>query len=184
MKNSLFKILMLLAIFASNLTFVSCNGDGNDSDDKNGLVAPDKTVTDVSIAYSINLADTYYKYFDIKAEYVNKESQIISMDVTQNWDYSFSSSYEATPKNIIFKVVATPKEELPTIEEINYDITANIHVTQTGYTKEGIENENFGYSGSCKINGYKTPKEWTNYTSKERTLINYDFPIGPANPVE
>ena len=181
MKNAILKFGFLLAMCASSFALVSCNGDGG----KDDVIAADKTVTDVSIEYLIDLADSYYKYFDINVDYMREDGEIISMCVTENWDYSFSANYEATPENIIFKVVATPKAELPTIEEdANYNCSAKVYVIQTGYTKEGVENEKFGYSGSYKTNGYKSYNDWVKYTSKDHILLNYNYPKGPANPVE
>lgn len=183
MKNLLFKTLAVFAILAASFSMTSCN-EGGDDDDSDINPTPDMTVKNVTINYSINLADTYYKYFDINIEYINNDGQIVNEALTENMQYSFSASYDETPDNIVCKIVATPKAELPSIESGNeYICDASIVVNIKGYNKDGIENEDFAYRGSFSAAGYNSAKEWTNYTSRVHTFMNLNYPKGSANPV-
>lgn len=179
MKNLLFKTLAVFAILAASFSMTSCN-EGGDDDDSDINPTPDKNVT---INYSINLADTYYKYFDINIEYINNDGQIVNEALTENMQYSFSASYDETPDNIVCKIVATPKAELPSIESGNeYICDASIEVNIKGYNKDGIENGYFAYRSSFHAAGYKSAKEWTDYTSRVHTFMDLNRPKGSANP--
>ncbi|MBQ7818859.1 MAG: hypothetical protein IJ341_04090 [Bacteroidales bacterium] len=105
-------------------------------------------------------------FFVIKLEYVDENNQKINKEITADWEYSFTKSYVETPENIVCKVVATPKDPLPSIEDgKEYDRDASILARVDGYTKDGVENPKFGCLGSYNVIGSVSTKDWRTYTS-------------------
>lgn len=181
MKNLLFKTIFVLAVLVVGFSVISCSDDEKDDP---VTPAPDMTVKDVTVSYSVSLAQSYYDFFVIKLEYVDETNQIINKEITANWEYSFTKSYAETPENIVCKVFATPKDPLPSIEEEEYDRNASVWARVDGYTKDGVENPKFGCIGKFNVIGSVSTKDWERYTSINHTLLDLEEPKGPANPKE
>lgn len=167
MKKFFLKSLIALSVLFASTTMISC-----DNNDEPGTSAEDK-ITDVTFDYTIELPDSYYSYFDIEVEYTNENSEVAKEVINQNWDYSCSIKYEDTPEKVVFNVTATPKAELPAIENgTEYNITGNIKGKIIGYKQSGIKDDDFGLDISYSASGSYSSNEWRNYTSRAHKLVH------------
>lgn len=167
-------ILMVFAM-ATSFTLTSC---GDDDDDPK---LPDTPTTDNSIAtieidYSVNLAQTYFDFFDVTVEYTDKNGKNITETITANWSHSGSMAYKDAPETFICNVTATPKANMPEIESgKDYDCNCRILATVSGMNAAGVVNQNFGLNGSNNTTGSKSAYEMSKYITREHVLLNYTY---------
>ena len=183
MKNLLIKRLFLLTTLLVGFFMISCSDD--ESKDDPVPTTPDVTVKNVSLNYSVSLAKPYYDYFDVTVEYTHEGGLVKQEAINNNWNKSYTMSYEEAPENIVCKVDIVPKNPLPAIEDgVNYRIDGNITANVAGYTAEGVQNKNFGWNGRFSASGEKTTREFEIYTSKSHNLLNFSYQKGSPNPTE
>ncbi|MBQ7818858.1 MAG: hypothetical protein IJ341_04085 [Bacteroidales bacterium] len=63
MKNLLFKTMLVLAVLVAGFSVASCSDDGQDEP---VTPAPDMSVKNVTVSYSVSLAQSYYDFFCYK----------------------------------------------------------------------------------------------------------------------
>lgn len=121
MKKKFFSMLMLVMAFAlAGISFVSC-GDDNDEPTPNPDPTPSHPAK-IGIAYSLELGDGWWDFFDIEVTYTAADGQTEIKTISKGWVYAGSVNYEDAVSEYSFTATATPKANLPEIDtNANYN---------------------------------------------------------------
>ncbi len=109
-KNFVNTVLVLFAIVGLS-SLPSCS---NSSDDD---VIPSKAITKFVTTYTVTLEDNWYQFFDVKATCTTETGDTTVIAITENKKYSVEIPAEKTPTECVFKVIATPKENVTSVDE-------------------------------------------------------------------
>ncbi len=103
-------VLVLFAIVGLS-ALSSC---GSSSDDN---VIPTKKITEFVATYTVTLEDSWYQFFDVKATYTTETGDSTVIAITENKKFSVEIPADRTPAKCVFKVVATPKANIGSVDE-------------------------------------------------------------------
>lgn len=117
MKNSIKFIAVIVISMATLVGFASC-----DKDDNSDPLA----IKSINVEYTLDLNQTWFDYFDIAVTYFDDKGKQNTLTVTEKWSYKFSVSPKVAPKNYLYTVVATPKNNLPEIVGTQYILSTDI----------------------------------------------------------
>lgn len=131
--KSYFKILTLITcMLGFGVMMTSCD-DRKDGPEENHS----NDVESINAAYSLDLNETWFEFYDITLYYYDGEGVYNKLIVTNKWEYSFSISPDQIAKNYIFEVLATPKKHLPEIDKEQYILSENIQINFYGKRYDG-----------------------------------------------
>lgn len=139
MKKNLFSMLMLFVAGAiMGLTFISC---GNDNDEPTPDPKPDSPAK-IAIGYSLDLGDGWWDYFDIEVTYTMAAGITETKTIQKGWAYLGKVNYKDAVTEYIFTASATPKANLPEINEndkYNFDKEAKAYAFSVNENEEQVE---------------------------------------------
>jgi hypothetical protein len=147
-KNVWMKVAAFYMIVATTMSFVSCSSDEEAVSDDSVVVLQhhECEVETVSITYTLNLDWTWFDYFDLSVVYTNGlgEEETVDLDFV-SWRYQSNLPVETSAKKASFRLLATPKPNLPEFEDSQeytgaYSFLMEIH----GYRLDGSEEKSFG----------------------------------------
>lgn len=128
MKSVFQKMSALLTVFAMMFAFTltSCGDDDPEPEPKPEPSAP----TRIGVNYKLELADTWWDFYNIEVTYTTVEGQEVTTTVTKGWEYSASAKFDEAATNYHFKATAVPKEHLPNLDiTIVYSLDRAYHFT-------------------------------------------------------
>lgn len=129
------------------------------------ITKTDKTIKKIS--YRLNLSETYFDFFEIVAEYTDKDGSTVSKTLTDNLDLSLETDGKFCEANI--KVIAKPKNNIPEIDkEKIYDFKKSYYINI-----ETIPNgsKDMGDSATLPVKGSKLNE----FASKEHVLVSQSY---------
>ncbi len=120
----------LAVVFAICLT--SCGDDNDEPEPAPGATHPAK----IGVAYSLELGDAWWDFFDIEVSYTTPDGQLQTRTVHKGWVYAASTKYEIAAREFKFSAKATPKASQP---QIDPNATYNLNHAYT-FTAYGLKN--------------------------------------------
>lgn len=127
MKKRFFSLLMLfMTVFMLGLTFVSCGDDNDEPTPDPKPVLPAK----IAIGYSLDLGDGWWDFFDIEVTYTTASGESETKTIHKGWAYVGEVNYNDAVTEYTFTATATPKANLPEIDEnakYNFDKDAKAY---------------------------------------------------------
>lgn len=127
MKKKFFSILMLsMAVVIMGLSFVSCGDDNDEPTPDPTPVLPAK----IAIGYSLDLGDGWWDFFEIEATYTTAAGTTETKTIHKGWAYVGEVDYKDAVTEYTFTATATPKANLPEIDEnakYNFDKDAKAY---------------------------------------------------------
>jgi len=172
-KISRFSVLMAIFAIALSFTLTSCR----DNDDDDPEVDDPQATLKVEITYSVNLAETWYEFYNVEITYTdsigNSETEIIGAD----YEKSMTLFMNEAPNTVAFKVIAKPKDTPPEVEDgkvYSLDHSANLRVvTMTEDGKEVVALFSEPTNATLKSGG----DAFRQALQKERQLYNRSYTI-------
>ncbi|MGI5975209.1 MAG: hypothetical protein ACOX7E_05640 [Paludibacter sp.] len=173
-KNSRF-FLVLMAIFAITPAAILTSCKDNDDDDP---VVDDSQVTlKVKITYSVDLADTWYEFYNVEITYTGSDGNSETKIIQENQEESMTLFKNEAPDTVAFKVIAKPKDTPPEVEDgkvYSLDHSANLSVvTMTEDGKEVTALFSEPTNATLKSGG----DAFRQALQKERQLYNRSYSI-------
>ena len=171
-KNNRFSVLM--AIFAIALSAILTSCRDNDDD----LVDDDPQATlKVKITYSVDLADTWYEFYNVEITYTGSGGNSETKIIQENQDESMTLPMNGAPDTVAFKVIAKPKDTPPEVEDGKVyllDHSANLRVvTMTEDGKEVVALFSEPTNATLKSGG----DAFRQALQQERQLYNRSYTI-------
>lgn len=113
MKSKKYFYFIAMVLTVLSFGFVAC-GDKNDEPSPDSKpVIPAK----IAIAYTIDLGDGWWKFFDIEVTYTTAGGTTETKSIQKGWTYVGRVDYEDALTEYSFTAKATPKASIPEIDE-------------------------------------------------------------------
>lgn len=130
MKKKIFSQLLCSLLFiATVLTFTACGTDDEPTPDPTPDPSP-VLPAKIAIAYSLELGDGWWDFFDIEVSYTTAEGANETKTIHKGWTYVGKVDYNDAVSEYTFTAKATPKDNLPEIDQnlkYNFDKDAKAY---------------------------------------------------------
>lgn len=150
MKSTIFKTLSIMMGMVMSFSLVSCGDD----DDNNEPEDP-KAVAYYDVKYVTDLAEDWFKFFDVTITYVNGAGKEVTEAIDINKDMP-STKIEAAmaPNTINFKIHVVRKATIPEVDpNIPYHFAGRAQLFVQAYLKDGTKGEFGGDLGPANTHG-------------------------------
>lgn len=172
MKKYLLPIAIMFGCLLALPVFTSC-GD----DEKDEPKIAEVTLTDSEVTYNLHLSKDYFSLWDVVVTYTDRDGQLKTVTVTQDWSYSFKYGVnDKVPAEFSFGVVGKPKATIPTLDPDKLYMLDKVYMmTLSANYSDG---SNIFKGGPVSNELHALGSKLTDAVTKDRTIVtlySYSF---------